>query len=79
MIMRIAIAALLVLGANAAAAQSLTTSSSSKTMKALLADGYEIKAAVPNGSKFVVFLQKDQSAYACEFSSVTKTQCGAIN
>lgn len=49
------------------------------TMKALLAQGYEIKTAVPNGSKFVVFLQKDQSAYACEFVSLTDTRCGAIN
>lgn len=49
------------------------------TMGELLAQGYEIKAAVPNGGKFVVFMQKDQSAYACEFVSVTNTRCGAIN
>ena len=48
-------------------------------MKDLLAQGYEIKAAVPNGDKFVIFMQKDQSAYACEFVSVTNTKCGAIN
>ncbi|MDQ0561641.1 hypothetical protein QO004_003435 [Rhizobium mesoamericanum] len=45
----------------------------------LLSKGYEIKAAVPNGGKFVVFLQKDQSAYACEIKSLTASQCGTIN
>ena len=58
-------------GANASAPQA--------TMKELLAQGYEIKSAIPNGDKFVVFMQKDQSAYACEFVSVTNTKCGAIN
>ncbi|MBB1247645.1 MULTISPECIES: hypothetical protein [unclassified Rhizobium] len=45
----------------------------------LIADGYEIKAAVPNGKRFVVFLQKDSTAYACEMSSLTQSQCGQIN
>ncbi|RDJ13843.1 hypothetical protein [Rhizobium grahamii] len=49
------------------------------SMGELLSKGYEIKAAVPNGGKFVVFLQKDQSAYACEMKSLTASQCGAIN
>ncbi|MBB3609092.1 MAG: hypothetical protein QM636_23295 [Rhizobium sp.] len=49
------------------------------TMADLVSRGYEIKAAVPNGGKFVVFMQKDQSAYACEFSSLTDTRCGSIN
>ncbi|NTJ64027.1 hypothetical protein G6M50_35590 [Agrobacterium rhizogenes] len=49
------------------------------TMGDLLSRGYEIKAAVPNGGKFVVFMQKDQSAYACEFSSLTNTRCGSLN
>ncbi|MBN8953907.1 MULTISPECIES: hypothetical protein [unclassified Rhizobium] len=49
------------------------------TMADLLSRGYEIKAAVPNGGKFVVFMQKDQSAYACEFSSLTNTRCGSLN
>ncbi len=48
-------------------------------MGELLSKGYEIKAAVPNGGKFVVFLQKDQSAYACEMTSLTSSQCGALN
>lgn len=49
------------------------------TMADLLTRGYQIKAAVPNGGKFVVFMQKDQSAYACEFSSLTDTRCGSLN
>ncbi len=49
------------------------------TMADLVSRGYEIKAAVPNGGKFVVFMQKDQSAYACEFLSLTDTRCGSIN
>ena len=49
------------------------------SMGELLSKGYEIKAAVPNGGKFVVFLQKDQSAYACEMKSLTSSQCGALN
>jgi hypothetical protein len=58
---------------------STSTASATSTMPELLTQGYEIKAAIPNGSKFVVFLQKDQSAYACEFVSVTNTKCGAIS
>ncbi len=49
------------------------------SMAQLLAAGYEIRAAVPNGSKIIVFMQKDQSAYACEFASLAKTRCGTIN
>ena len=56
-----------------------STASTTPTMGQLLAQGYEIKAAVPNGAKFVIFMQKDQSAYACEFVSITNTKCGAIN
>lgn len=51
----------------------------SKSMKDLLSDGYEIKTSVPNGTKFIVFMQKDKSAYACEFVSLTKSRCGSIN
>lgn len=57
----------------------VSTNSSSASMGALIAQGYEIKAAVPNGAKIIVFLQKDKSAYACEFASLTSTRCGAIN
>ena len=49
------------------------------SMGELLSKGYEIKAAVPNGGKFVVFLQKDQSAYACEMQSLTASRCGTLN
>lgn len=49
------------------------------TMGELVASGYEIRAAVPNGSKFVVFLQKETTAYACELSSLSSSQCGKIN
>ncbi|MEZ2130266.1 MULTISPECIES: hypothetical protein [unclassified Sinorhizobium] len=49
------------------------------SMADLVSRGYEIKTAVPNGGKFIVFMQKDQSAYACEFSSLTNTRCGSIN
>ena len=40
-------------------------------MGRLLSQGYEIRAAVPNGTRYIVFLQKDQSAYACEFVTLT--------
>ncbi|NLS03186.1 hypothetical protein HGP14_07350 [Rhizobium sp. P32RR-XVIII] len=49
------------------------------SMSVLLSQGYEIKAAVPNGNKFVVFMQKDQSAYACEMQSLTASRCGTLN
>lgn len=49
------------------------------SMAALLAKGYEIKAAVANSTRTIVFLQKDQSAYACEFVSLTRSRCGSIN
>ena len=54
-------------------------SSSGSGMGKLLTQGYEIRAAVPNGTRYIVFLQKDQSAYACEFVSLTKSRCGSIN
>ncbi|MBO9098095.1 MULTISPECIES: hypothetical protein [unclassified Rhizobium] len=53
--------------------------SGEQTMAELLNKGYDIKAAVPNGGKFIVFMQKDQSAYACEFQSLTGARCGSIN
>jgi hypothetical protein len=48
------------------------------TISQLLSQGFEIKASVPNGAKFIVFLQKDKEAYACEFASLATSQCGAI-
>ena len=49
------------------------------SMGQLVADGYEIKAAVPNGKRFVVFLQKDSTGYACEMTGLSVSQCGKIN
>lgn len=49
------------------------------SMGELLSKGYQIKAAVPNGGKFVVFMQKDQSAYVCEMQSLTASRCGTLN
>ncbi|KAF5882826.1 hypothetical protein [Rhizobium sp. PEPV16] len=49
------------------------------SMGELLSKGYQIKAAISNGSKFVVFMQKDQSAYACEMQSLTASRCGTLN
>lgn len=53
--------------------------SSGSGMGRLLSQGYEIRAAVPNGTRYIVFLQKDQSAYACEFVTLTTSRCGSIN
>mgnify|MGYP001813089060 CR=1 FL=1 len=60
-------------------ANAQTATGSSKSIEALLRDGFEIKAAAPNGKTFVVFLQKGEEAYACEFVTVTNSRCGAIN
>lgn len=66
--------------ASAAEGDIVANSDGAKTeIGKLIADGYEIKAAVPNGKRFVVFLQKDSTAYACEMSSLAKSQCGQIN
>mgnify|MGYP001824225154 FL=1 len=60
-------------------ANAQTATGSSKSIEAMLRDGFEIKAAAPNGKTFVVFLQKGEEAYACEFVTVTNSRCGAIN
>lgn len=57
----------------------VSSSSSSSSMGDLIKQGYEIKSTVSNGSKLIVFLQKDNSAYACEFTSLTSSRCGSIN
>jgi hypothetical protein len=49
------------------------------SMAKLIEQGYEIKSSSWTGSKLFVFLQKDKSAYACEFVNVTNTRCGSIN
>lgn len=54
-------------------------SSDGSTIGQLIAQGYEIKAAVPNGKRFVVFLQQDSTGYACEMTGLSTSQCGKIN
>ena len=67
------------LTAAAAHAQQADDAVVSSTMGELVSQGYEIKAAAPNGSRFVIFMQNEKSAYACEFVNTTKTQCRQIN
>jgi hypothetical protein len=81
---RLSIIACLVAVAPSALAQtaeqpSTSTGRSTATMAELVSREYEIKAAVPNGTKFIVFLQKGASAYACEFVTLTKSRCGSVN
>ena len=57
----------------------ISQSSGGSTIKQLLSSGYEIKASVPNGSKFIVFMQKDKAAYACEFVTVARSRCETLN
>lgn len=77
--------AVLLFGASAAYAQTQSDNMSSassggvSTIRGLLSAGYEIKASVPNGKKFIVFLQKDKSAYACEFATVADSRCEPLN
>lgn len=72
------IAAGTLIGVVPAVAQS-SSGGESVSMKSLLSRGFEIKAAAPNGSKYVVFMQKDKAAYACEFVTLKTSRCGAIN
>lgn len=44
----------------------------------LVAQGYEIKSAIVTSGKYFVFLQKDRSAYACEFTTLARSRCGEI-
>jgi len=76
---RLAPAAIALLLAAPAFAQDSGEKGASATMGELASQGYEIKAAAPNGSRYVVFMQKDKSAYACEFVNTTQTQCRQIN
>ncbi|MBL0372828.1 hypothetical protein JJB09_12390 [Rhizobium sp. KVB221] len=64
--------------ASAQEAGQALTSFEGASMGRLLSEGYEIKAAIPNGKKFVVFLQKDSTGYACEMVNLTRSQCGEI-
>lgn len=78
-LLAIAPAAVAQQGADAPDTAGSTISNGNRTMKDLLSEGYEIKSSVANGSKFIVFMQKDKSAYACDFVSLTRSRCGAIN
>jgi len=66
-------------GAHAAETLKSDLKDGNSSLGQLIADGYEIKAAVQNGNKFVVLLQKDSTAYACEMASLSQSQCGKIN
>ena len=88
MIRTIALISPLLVGSTAALAQdgelappvgSSTASAGSKSMGDLVSQGYEIKASVQSGTKVIVFMQKDKSAYACEFVTVTRSRCGSVN
>jgi hypothetical protein len=52
---------------------------SGASMGQLISEGYEIKAAVPNGKSFVVFLQKDSTGYACQMATLSRSVCGKID
>jgi len=65
-------------GARAQSSIAPPVSSQGSSLGSLIADGYEIKAAVPNGAKYIVFLQKGSAAYACEFVTLTQSRCGEI-
>ncbi len=77
--MLLTIAALFCAAAVQAQETGVSSSSATSSMGELIKQGYEIKSTVSNGSKLIVFLQKDNSAYACEFTSLTSSRCGSIN
>ena len=79
---RLAAAIVAVIASAAAASaqeQPSGESAPSLSMGELASQGFEIKAAAPNGSRYVIFMQNDKSAYACEFVNVTATRCRQIN
>ena len=77
--MLLTIAALFCAAAVQAQETGVSSSSATSSMGELIKQGYEIKSTVSNGAKLIVFLQKDKSAYACEFTSLTSSRCGSIN
>jgi hypothetical protein len=64
--------------AQTSGSQTTVETSGGQTMAQLLTGGYEIRTSVLNGTQMVVFMQKDKSAYACEFVSVTRSRCAEI-
>ena len=77
--MRFAAGVLLSLIAAPALAQDQPAMTGGASMGQLISEGYEIKAAVPNGKSFVVFLQKDSTGYACQMSTLSRSLCGKID
>ena len=78
--MKAAVLALLSLIATPALAQEdQPTMAGGASMGQLISEGYEIKAAVPNGKSFVVFLQKDSTGYACQMATLSRSVCGKID
>lgn len=69
-------AGLALTGVTAALAQS--SGGTNVPMRQLLENGFEIKAAAPDGNQYVVFLQRDTRAFACIFVTVTNAQCREI-
>lgn len=65
--------------APALAQEDQPTMTSGASMGQLISEGYEIKAAVPNGKSFVVFLQKDSTGYACQMATLSRSVCGKID
>jgi hypothetical protein len=75
----VALAGVIVTAAGAHAQQLGGDPVTSFTIGELVSQGFEIRAATPNGTRYVVFMQNDKSAYACEFVNVTTTRCRQIN
>lgn len=69
----------LLMATPALAQEDQPTMTSGASMGQLISEGYEIKAAVPNGKSFVVFLQKDSTGYACQMATLSRSVCGKID
>ena len=77
--MKCAALVLLTLIATPVFAEDQPTVANGASMGQLISEGYEIKAAVPNGKSFVVFLQKDSTGYACQMTTLSRSVCGKID
>ena len=74
-----ALVLLSLIAAPALAQEDQPTMTSGASMGQLISEGYEIKAAVPNGKSFVIFLQKDSTGYACQMATLSRSVCGKID
>ena len=74
-----ALVLLSLIAAPALAQEDQPAMTSGASMGQLISEGYEIKAAVPNGKTFVVFLQKDSTGYACQMATLSRSVCGKID